>query len=737
MSNLPFYVFKVTGLNGDALPGAKLYTYQTASAVALATYSDEALTVANANPIVADSAGYFGPIYLQNAAYRLKLTTSAGVTIKQVDNVRGAVLDSSLLQTRITRLASTPMDFGAIGDGVADESSMVQDALDVTGGTFGSTVDLCGRVFRCDSAIQLVSGHTLKNGTLDFSNAAGDCINFDAAEPSVWSTLTGNVAIGATTIPVNYAGQYYVGQWVAITDNASAATAVSQGELVQITSIVGLNIGISRGLNAAYTVANAAKLRYFDNVSNCTLENLTIIGSNAGATNAVFARCVDNLVVRNCRFQDGLTGVKCKWAAKTRIEGCDFNLATGVQTLAAVHETSIAGCKAHSTATDLAVVGYPDTYGVTRDTLIKDCFCESANIHVDQGSARSRVEGCFLQAGAILAEGTDVHIVRNNLDSPALNYPIALAPDNCHLSAGYAGNFDVTDNVGGGISFAPTTTDVKRVEISRNRIEAALNRGIMILPDAAATNIRRVRIADNQIINAAVIPIDVNGAPLTNVLENIVVEGNVVTGTVAVATAIHVDYGAEIVVRDNHVSVGAAAGSIDIKPQSTLVISGNRSYSILVGEPTAFASATDTTITDNQVYHYISVQTVATGNYLLVANNNLSDAGGGILVGSVGRCDIIGNTVNSGTTTINVTLDVATQISSIIANRCYRANDTGANINVSTSGAQVQVDGNIIQNGTYGIEGGAAANTFTNNNTIYNVATAATHNTTDNANYVR
>lgn len=75
---------------GVFAPGAKLYQYQAGTSSNLPTYSDGALTIANANPLVASASGLFGPIFMLFAqSYRFLLTTSAGVTIWDQDNVLG------------------------------------------------------------------------------------------------------------------------------------------------------------------------------------------------------------------------------------------------------------------------------------------------------------------------------------------------------------------------------------------------------------------------------------------------------------------------------------------------------------------------------------------------------------------------------------------------------------------------------------------------------------------------
>lgn len=75
MSNL-FYLPRVV-----YTPGAKLHFYATGSSTPQNTYQDSDLTTPHANPVVANSAGYFDPIYLDPSLpdYRVDLTDSADV----------------------------------------------------------------------------------------------------------------------------------------------------------------------------------------------------------------------------------------------------------------------------------------------------------------------------------------------------------------------------------------------------------------------------------------------------------------------------------------------------------------------------------------------------------------------------------------------------------------------------------------------------------------------------------
>lgn len=77
--------------NGDPLAGGKLYFYATGTLTPKDTFSDNALTAANANPVVADAGGRFGDIFLESGTYRVKLTDSDDVEIYDRDPVDGSI----------------------------------------------------------------------------------------------------------------------------------------------------------------------------------------------------------------------------------------------------------------------------------------------------------------------------------------------------------------------------------------------------------------------------------------------------------------------------------------------------------------------------------------------------------------------------------------------------------------------------------------------------------------------
>jgi hypothetical protein len=99
--------------NGVPLVGGLIYTYQAGSSTPLATYQDNAGTIANANPIVLDSAGRVpNEIWLLNGySYKFIITSASGTSLITLDNLYG------ILQTAPAVTNTVPSGLIAIWSG--------------------------------------------------------------------------------------------------------------------------------------------------------------------------------------------------------------------------------------------------------------------------------------------------------------------------------------------------------------------------------------------------------------------------------------------------------------------------------------------------------------------------------------------------------------------------------------------------------------------------------------------
>lgn len=94
--------------SGNPLNGGLLNFYETGTTTRLDTFSDDALSTANANPVVADSAGRFGAIFMKDQDYKVVLTDSDAVEIWNADPVRGGVdnIADDTFRTNLTTAGS-------------------------------------------------------------------------------------------------------------------------------------------------------------------------------------------------------------------------------------------------------------------------------------------------------------------------------------------------------------------------------------------------------------------------------------------------------------------------------------------------------------------------------------------------------------------------------------------------------------------------------------------------------
>jgi len=237
--------------NGNPLAGGKLYSYDAGTTAPRPTYTDYGGGTPNANPVILDSRGEAN-VWLDSALYKLKLTSATDVEIWTVDNVGGAATLAQLaasggsalvgfiqagtgavtrtVQAKLREVASV-LDFGAVGDGVTDDTTAIQNAINAAERVY----------FPVPASAYLVSSINIPaNRTLDTENVS---VKFQqkTGQPvgtRVLKVMGPNVTIGDMTIQGNIATD---------TDEQSHGIIVNSG--VAGTSLYNVRIGNIRGIN--------------------------------------------------------------------------------------------------------------------------------------------------------------------------------------------------------------------------------------------------------------------------------------------------------------------------------------------------------------------------------------------------------------------------------------------------------------------------------------------------------
>lgn len=120
---------RYTDNNGNNLAGGKLYTYEAGTSTPLATYSDQAGAVPNANPVVLNARGE-ATIFWGSAAYKAVLKDASDVEIWTQDNLQASIGAADLASTSATKGAAlVGFDGGTLAAYLKNKSAQVVDSI--------------------------------------------------------------------------------------------------------------------------------------------------------------------------------------------------------------------------------------------------------------------------------------------------------------------------------------------------------------------------------------------------------------------------------------------------------------------------------------------------------------------------------------------------------------------------------------------------------------------------------
>lgn len=373
MANLmPLPKISFTDSNGRPLVGGKVFFYEAGTSTLKNTFTDATGATPNTNPVVLDARGE-ASIWLLNGFYKVKLCTQAGVEVWTADNVSNKG-DASTIDFKqsgtgaVSRTAQDKMrefvsvkDFGAVGNGIADDTAAIQAALNaaagrdvyVPPGTYFTSAELqsdgCSiiadnrntTIIRATSAMRSVfypkNGREMRGLFIDANNLAqygilnggnqrtvDSCWVEDAIYDGYTNDITGNcnqVEVLRTVFRGN--GTVY---------STGTASTVLNGTTITITGAVDLTtLGIRNGIDIIY-IADLDNIFTILGVSATTLT----VGSSPDAPSQTLSGVSYSIRsghgVFNNRSADGNAWI---------IDACVFQANAG----AAVRDTALYGCR--------------------------------------------------------------------------------------------------------------------------------------------------------------------------------------------------------------------------------------------------------------------------------------------------------------------------------------------------------------------------------------------------------
>lgn len=233
-----FPVNRPVDTNGLTMSGAKAFFYTTETLAPADVYTTSDLSVAHANPVVADSGGLFPNIFLDPAiAYRMILKSVLNITIADVDPVAsdGGVFDpgyaGGVTRTITAKLSErvSVKDFGATGDGVTNDGAAFVAAIAYLKSIAGNPTNA---IYKASGVLFIPAGHYyLGTTTLEITHTitlqgeggtgfGNDGTNFGGAATMLrWAANTTGIRIqdyqtsGASTID---GAPHFSGRWAQI-----------------------------------------------------------------------------------------------------------------------------------------------------------------------------------------------------------------------------------------------------------------------------------------------------------------------------------------------------------------------------------------------------------------------------------------------------------------------------------------------------------------------------------------
>ena len=306
------YFNNVTNRTGDVVPGA-IVTVTLSATGALATiYSDNGVTT-RANPITCDNNGYF-EFYAADGNYTLTINgsgiqaqTISDVLIEDVSDLTGGEGASlvgylpagtgavaTTVKAALDEVVSVKR-FGAVGDGVTDDTAAIQAAITAS---YGKRLPIPDGTYRLTSGLTVTDAIHLDlapGAVLDYSGVAAGtglggriAVTFSGTAPASDITVTTNIAARATTIQISSTAGLSVDDWIVVRSDDPYITGGDPldhtlGHITRVRSVdSATQITVWEPSPFAYTAASNARVAKFTPLLGAKITGGKVLCGGAG-----------------------------------------------------------------------------------------------------------------------------------------------------------------------------------------------------------------------------------------------------------------------------------------------------------------------------------------------------------------------------------------------------------------------------------------------------------------------